>query len=377
MWNARVTLTVLASLIGLVLLCSLAGAAYQPYYAQRWDSRLTEHAVATEAEVATATAAIVATRVAFQPTETAIAGATQTEIARPTITPTPTNTATPTSTPTATAPPSVVECPASVTDVGLRLYPVPGGGQVRDAVVVPRASVVTIIGRLEDNGWLQVRSAQGQVGWMRSDGLAPNPPTCQANIYDISFLLGMTENAMVVADDTLISNENGWTNSAGEPLSPVLTSYGEAQLAIQSNDLNLLHPTSQRLQDVPVFELATSFSRVNFFSDSYVGVRFRNGGLTYYEIRVQRNCRVGVYAVNELVFARPVDPGENTCTDQQDDWLHMTFTADNHLTVQLNDGDPFEVLLEDEAGLYSGGGLDLVVSEARVTFNYVVVTAPE
>jgi hypothetical protein len=127
---------------------------------------------------------------------------------------------------------------------------------------------------------------------------------------------------------------------------------------------------------VQAFELVTSFNRVNFFSASYVGVRFRNGGLTYYEVRVQRNCRVGVYAVNELVFARPVDPGPNSCTDQQEDWLHISFTTENRLTVQLNDGDPFEVLLEDPAGLYAGGGIDLVVSEARVNFSYIVVTAP-
>ncbi len=359
-----------------MLLCALAGATYAPYYDERWGARLTENAVALNAEIATATAEVVATRIAHQPTETAIAGATETEIHRPTATHTPTNTPTPTHTPTATPPAAVVECTGSVTETGQRLYPVPGGGQVRDAEVLPRDSVITIIGRLEDNGWLQVRSAQGTVGWMRSDGVRPNPAACQPNIYDLSFLLGMTAGRRVVADDTLISNENGWTNSAGEPLSPVLSSFGEAQLFLNTNDFDRLHPTSPRLQDVPAFELATSFTRVNFFSDSYVGVRFRSSTLTYYEVRILRNCRVGVYAVNELVFARPVDPGPNTCTDEQEDWLRLGFTADNRLTVQLNDSDTFEVLLEDEAGLYAGGGIDLIVSEARVTFSYLVVTAP-
>lgn len=376
MWNLRVTLTVLASLIGLTLLCSLVGAAYAPYYADRTGARLTQLAVAANAEIATATAEIAATRIAHQPTETAIAGATQTEIFRPTATHTPTDTPTATSTPTATPPAAVVECLGSTTEADQRLYPVPGGGQVRDALVVPRDSLVTIIGRLEDNGWLQVRSAQGPVGWMRSDGVQANPPTCQPNIYDLSFLLGMADGRQVIADDTLISNENGWTNSAGEPLSPVLSEFGEAQLILNTNGLDELHPTSQRLQDVPAFELATSFTRVNFFSNSYVGVRFRAGRLTYYEVRVLRNCRVGVYAINELVFARPVDPGPNTCTDEQEDYLRLGFTADNRLTVQVNDSDVFEVLLEDSAGLYAAGGIELIVSEARVTFSYVVVTGP-
>jgi len=376
MWNSRVTLTVLAGLISLVLMCSLAGAAYAPYYAERWDGRLTQNAVALNAEIATATAEVVATRIAHQPTETAIAGATETEFHRPTATHTPTDTPTPTSTPTATPPAAVVECPASVSETGQSMFPVPGGGQVRDAVSMPRGSVVTIIGRLEDNGWLQVRSAQGPVGWMRSDGVEPNPPTCQANIYDLSFLLGMADGRRVIADDTLISNENAWTNAAGEPLSPVLSDYGEAQLFLNTNGLDRLRPTSPRLANVPAFDFATSFTRVNFFSDSYVGVRFRSSSLTYYEVRILRNCRVGVYAVNELVFARPVDPGPNTCTDQQEDWLRLGFTADNHLSVQLNDSDVFEVVLEDDAGLYAEGGIELIVSEARVTFSYVVVTAP-
>src|SRR5256885_13347237 len=63
------------------------------------------------------------------------------------------------------------------------------------------------------------------------------------------------------------------------------------------------------LKKVPVFQMATSFSRVNFFSDSYIGVRFRDSGLTYYEVRLLRDCRVVVLAVNQPVFTRPVDPG--------------------------------------------------------------------
>src|SRR5690606_23918079 len=130
------------------------------------------------------------------------------------------------------------------------------------------------------------------------------------------------------------------------------------------------------LREVPVFELATSFSRVNFVTGSYVGVRFRASELTYYEVRVLRNCQVEVYAVNERVFTRPVDPGENTCVDSQEDFMRVSFTDDNRLTVQFNDADTFEVHLEDAAGLYTGGGMELVVGRARATFSYVVVTAP-
>jgi hypothetical protein len=377
MWNSRVTLTVLASLVLIILMCALAGAVYAPNYAERRGLRLTQIADTYNTATAAVTQSIGATRLAQLPTETAIAGATLTEAARPTITPTPSNTPTPTATPTHTAPAAVVECTATVTgSEERRLYPVPGGGQMRDAVLLPRGGAVTIIARLEDNGWLQVRSEAGDIGWMRSDALAPDPPNCQTNIYDLSYLLGLAEGREVIADDTLISNQNGWVNGEGEPLSPVVNAYGDAQLILNTNSLDRVRPGSRRLQDLPAFELVTSLSRVNLLSDSYIGVRFRANGLTYYEVRVQRNCQVGVYAINELVFTRPVATGANTCTDEQEDWLHVNFTADNVLTVQLNDADAFEVHLEDSAGLYANGGVEFVVNHARASFSFVVVTAP-
>lgn len=376
MWNGRVSLTVVAAVALLVTLCALVGAVYAPNYTDRRGAILTANAVTQLAQVNARTQAANATVVAHQPTETAIAGATLTEIARPTITPTPTNTATATPTPTNTPPAAVVACPAEVTGTDRRLYPVPGGGQLRDAVEVERGAAVNIIARLEDQGWVQVETTDGVVGWVRSDQLEFAGGTCQANIYDLSYLLGLVEGRTVVADDTLISNENAWTNGAGNPLSPVLSAYGEAQLVLTTNGVDILRPGTARLQNVPAFELVTSFSRVNFVTGSYVGVRFRAGNLTYYEVRVQRNCQIGVYAVNELVFTRPLNPGANTCTDEQDDWLHLTFTADNVLTVQFNDADAFEVTLADPAGLYADGAIEFVVARARASFNFVVITAP-
>lgn len=382
MWNSRVTLTVIVSLVVLVVICSGLGAAYAPFYTNRRITRLTQIADNQLAATASATQAKGATQLAQLPTQTALAGATQTEAARPTTTAsptptlTPTNTATPTPTPTATLPPVVVECPATVAGTERLLYPVPGGGQVSDAILLTRASPITIIGRLEDDGWLQVRTGEGVVGWMRGDVISSNSSNCQPTIYDLSYLLGMVEGQAVIADDTFISNENGWTNNLGEPLSPVLNASGDAQLVLTTSAVDVLRPSNPRLRDLPAFELATSFSRVNFVSDSYVGVRFRANDLTAYEVRVLRNCEIGVYATNGLVFSRPVDPGENTCTDDLEDWLMISFTTDYVLTIHFNDADPFEVRLEDPAGLYSGGGLELVVGNAKATFSYVVVTAP-
>ena len=376
MWNSRLTLTVMLSLVALVLLCGLSGAAYMPNYTNRRTIRLTDNASTQRAATVAATEAVGATQVAHRPTETAVAGATETEAARPTITPTPTSTPTATATASATLPAAVVECPATVAGTDRLMYPVPGGGKVVDAVLLPRDSAVTVIARLRDQGWLQVRAADGQTGWMRSDVIAPSSPACQVNVYDLSYLLGLADGNTVVADDTFVSNENGWVNAAGDALSPVLGANGDAQLVVTTNGVEQLRPSSARLKNVPAFALVTSFSRVNFYSDSYIGVRFRDNGLTYYEVRLLRNCQIAVYAVNQVVFTRPIDPGPNTCTDELDDWLSLSFTADYHLTVQVNDAEPVEVTLDDPAGLYTGGGLELVVGRAKAIVSFIVVTAP-
>ncbi len=379
MWNSRVTLTVAASLAVLIGICAVLGSLYAPSYTARRSARLTDNANTQIAATVAATEAVGATQVAHRPTETAIAGATQTEVARPTITPTPTRTPTPTFTPTATPPAAVVECPATVAGTDRFMYPVPGGGRVADAILLDRDSTVTVIGRLKDQGWVHVEITGGAQGWMRSDVLSPQLSGCQANVYDLSYLLGLADPASgneVVVDDTFVSNENGWVNAAGEGLSPVLSNSGDAELVLSTNTLELLQPSRARVKDVPAFQVATSFNRENFFSDSFIGVRFRDNGLTYYEVRILRNCQVAVYAVNQRIFTRPIDAGANNCTDQQDDWLMVSFTADYRLTIEINDAEPVEVRLEDPAGLYTGGGIELVVGRARATFSFVVITQP-
>src|SRR5689334_16274542 len=199
MWNGRVNFTVLAGLLLLIAACALAGYIYAPNYTSRRSAILTANAVTQLAQVNAATQAAISTVVAHRPTETAIAGKTATELARPTITPTPTNTPTDTPTPTATPPASVVACPATFTGDDRRLYPVPGGGQVRDATPIERGAAVSIIARLEDRGWVQVQTEDGVVGWVRSDSLSPAAGNCQANIYDLSYLLGLTDGRSVVA----------------------------------------------------------------------------------------------------------------------------------------------------------------------------------
>lgn len=375
MWNLRVTLTVVFSAVLLVAACALLGLAYAPRYAERRDTRQTQSAHQLETATAAVTQAVGATELAFQPTQTAIAGATETWVARPTITPTPTQTPTPTPTPTPTLPPAITECPATVTGEDRRLYPVPGGGQLQEAVELDRGAEIAVIGRLPDRGWVQVLSAEGLAGWMRGDSVS-SAGGCQANIYSLAYLLGLDQGRQVVIDDTFISNENAWVNSAGEPLSPVLSEAGDAQLALTTNTLDVLHPASPRVQDLPVFTLVTSFARSNFFSDSYVGLRFRAGSLTAYELRISRNCQVAIFATGEQIFSRPVDPGANTCQDEQPDFLRLSFSDDNRLAVQLNDADPFDVLLEDPEGFYAGGGIEFVVNRARATFSFVVVTVP-
>ena len=53
----------------------------------------------------------------------------------------------------------------------------------------------------------------------------------------------------------------------------------------------------------------------------------------------------------------------------------VSFTATYQLTIHINDAEPLVVQLEDPSGLYTGGGVELVVGRAKATFSFVVVTA--
>lgn len=222
MWNGRVSLTVVAAVALLVALCALVGAVYAPDYADRRGAILTANAVTQLAQVNARTQAANATNVAHQPTETAIAGATR-------------NRKSPAPTATAGGSPGARRRRAARCGRGrarrghqhhrpARRPGLGAGGPTADGVVA---------------------------GSIRSDMLNLPSGTCQANIYDLSYLLGLVDAGTVVADDTLISNENASTNGAGNPLSPVLSAYGEAQLVLTTNGVDTLRPALPACKTCP------------------------------------------------------------------------------------------------------------------------------
>jgi hypothetical protein len=278
---------------------------------------------------------------------------------------------TPTSTPT--PPPPEKGCSASITETGRRMVEVPGGGRLKNSRVLPRGTTVEIIGRLLDRGWYQARH-EGIVGWLRSDFVSLQSD-CEPTAYDISYLLGNLGDNRLILDETFFGTENDWTDSEGEPIFPAETDYGDFQITLRTSSVEIAKSSNPQLSNLTDFELTTSFSRANLTGAGYVGVRFRVGANNYYEVRILRDCEIEVYATTEIVAPRKIDSGENTCHDEQEDFLVLTLRGYD-LTVQLNDAEPFPIPLPDPDGRYIKGGIELVVENAVANFSYLVITAP-
>ncbi len=372
--NQRIILIILLVLFTVIFICVGLLAAYIPRFQDRLgEINITRTQIAIDA-VRTANAQ--ATQHALQ-TEAA-AKATQhmvqTLTAMPTFTPTPTLTPTPTATPTSTVAPPPIACAARVTGTDREMYEVPGGGRQAKTILLKRGTDVEVLARLTDLGWYQVRWGD-TTGWLRSD-FVRFMAACTPNTYYLSHLLGrLREDNRLVLEEPFASNSSNWLDEAGEPIFYELTDYGESQMLVSAAN-RLVVARSDTLSNLKAFELVMSLYRSNSTNDSYVGLRFRSQGESYYEMRILRDCSVEVYATEELIFPIKIDPGENNCGDQSPDYIEVSLNEDYELIFQINDSDPKLVTLPDPDGRYSNGSVELIASGVRAAWDFVVVTAP-
>lgn len=339
----------------------------------------TEQAQATS-DAATLAAAQTLTAIGPSPTWTVTPSLTPS----PTITPTLTFTPTLTLTPTATHAAELIPCPAKIVGGTRRMFSVPGGGRLAGAADLPKGTDVEIIGRVSDRGWYQAR-VDGQVGWLRSDFFRISGG-CLPNTYDISHLLAlMSPNDQLHLEEPFFSNLYRWTFDDGELASTQPTLYGEYQLEINTNSTAFVSPIDPSLnKQLSAFRVVTSFSRSNINLESYVGIRFRDTGSRYYELRLLtgtgRNegmCILQLFETDKMFQTQVVNPGENSCgSDDLEDYVDMSLSEGYDLEVRINDSDPYRFTLNDPNGQYTHGGISLTGSQIIAQFSYLVVTTP-
>lgn len=365
------------TVLGIVVSCVLAISMYLPSYTNKKaaidaqktqdnSSRQTQEAIKTN----TAVAVMAAKSTSQAETQTAMPTITLT----PTLTLTPVPTYSPTVPPTATFAQDFTVCKATISGTDRYMYIVPGGGKKLNSQLIPARESVDILARLEDRGWYKAKYKDVE-GWLRSDFivLANN---CSPLVFDLSYLLGkLSSGDQLVLDDTFATNFNNWIDQTGKPVFPTQTNYGEMQLSLNANQIQIVSINDPKLSDLTAFNLVTSFSRRGTFPDSdFIGVRFRNSGNNYYSVRISSNCLLRVYETDKLIFEKNL---ELSVCNVSNYYLDISVDDNYILSLKLNDADQVSVKLQDPNGIYSSGGLALEAQGSQVSFDYLVVTTPK
>lgn len=314
--------------------------------------------------------AATSTSISLLSTESAM----QTQVAVPTNTPLPTSTEQPTLTPVPTNPPPQTICNAQVAGTSRAMYPVPGQGRTYFNKLVEAGTNVKILGRIGDNNWYKV-DVNGEQGWMKSDTLKLSN-ACRPTVYDLHYLSNwLSPDENLILDDTFSSNANVWIDTATQGIVLADTIGNESVLSIQADKERIVTTTNPRASDISAFKLYTSFSIEYAIDESYFGIRFRDSGSDYFQIKfTPSTCKLEIYATNALVYPPNLD--SKTCIGRYYD-VELALTPDYKLSVQINGFEPITVNLQDPDGRYGHGKIDFVVNKLNVYLNYVVITSPK
>jgi hypothetical protein len=299
--------------------------------------------------------------------------------AHPTITFTPTQTRE--TTPTNTPPPKEVVCRTKIRFQDRIMYPFPGGGVKRGAVVIPTTSEIDVIGRIEDQGWFKVRYLD-QEGWMRSDKFEL-PDDCRPTQYDISHLLGLVGPEYdLLFEDAFVGNKGRWVINRENSIFPELTYYGEDQLIYESSEdqTTLLTSENPAMASLEDFRFIVAFYRViHEAENSWFGLRFRESENGYYSITLNPFCELSIYATNEVAFRRELvfqrDVHKSICSESL--FLVDIELRGYDLVIRINDSDPINILLDDPSDLFSSGTVGVEVYNSRIEVDYIIVLKPK
>jgi hypothetical protein len=286
----------------------------------------------------------------------------------------PTHTPSQTPTMTVTVPPQEVTCDATIQGISRAVYPVPGQGHFDSYTAVEDNANVKIIGRLADRGWYKVE-VNGTQGWVKSDSLRMEG-SCEPTVYDLHHLanwLGSEER--LVLEDTFAANQNAWIDATTRDIFSIRSNAQDgAQLEVNTHQETLVTTINPRLASLTAFRLYTSFTVDDKSDQSYVGVRFRDSEVNYYQvILTPETCNVSVYATNNLFYSDQLDP--RICQALYYDMI-LTLSNDYKLGLQVNGYDVILIDLQDPDRQYGQGSIKLVVNQLDVKFDYIVILAP-
>lgn len=331
----------------------------------------------TEAEKRTRTAAAQATERAL--TETAVAAAqtetahTATQSAVLTLAAMPTITPSPTLAPTLTPTPAIAMCDAKVLGTSRNMYPVPGTVPSYGGVIsIPADTTLQVIAGLNSPAWVAVRY-DNRVGFMRADTLSLQ--NCDLKAVDLHYVAGWLapgSDWRLLVDDIFSQNKYAWTSERGEnPEAKSNKGVGILEVGESQGDVvfsnDILRQTA-----IGAFEVHSYFTLDPGQDDAYIGIRFRDNGTLFYEVRLLTgNCSFVVVNEQNEVFSGSFSPA--FCSDRYY-FMDVSLDEQYQLKLSINNAQPQIINLQDPEGKYVMGALKFSLHNMEADFGYIVVT---
>ena len=373
--NQRIFLPVFLASILLIVICVVLVALYLPHWGKQVsDVQATRTAVIagekTQFVEAANTAIVIAEQQTLSVAETLTAVPTPT--LTPTLIPSPTLPASPTSAPLAKI------CSAKVAGADRAFYLFPGIGY-KGYENIGVGSPVSVLGRYPDRGWYKV-SINGKEGWIRSNFVRLDDANCAPTVYSVSFLLGLDQSGMApLLNDTFASNDNVWTDSTGAIIkSTPDTQTGEQQLVLNAQTQMVVGSDNRFVQDISGFYLVTSVTFSSSVEDNgFLGIRFRDNGTNYYEIRIFPgvSCHVNVFTTGQDITTFLMDP--KACISNSY-FIEMSFSSKNSLNLNVNGyGVVSSFNFKDTDGLFTNGAIKLVANKGKAFFDFITITSSQ
>lgn len=282
-----------------------------------------------------------------------------TATARPTITPTPGQ-----------------SCQAQVNNEYAYLYADPGvNPNPESRTKVPLKQEVQIVGRIDDPEWLFIDWV-GVRGFMQSVNLKRENYECEPQLFDLHYMAGYLDDPdwRLMLEDSFASNSYIWYTGDNEQLTTD-ASNSEAQLELTSYNYQQEVWTEKLAnKQFNAFEVIFNADVERANIDGYLGLKFFISDEGFHEIRFNPySCIYSVHDGESEVFNGKVDL--SLCRGETIFQVRFKIDEAKNLLVTINGETQGPTKLPSLEA--KSGPIRLTVSDLKVAYNYLVVTAPK
>lgn len=270
--------------------------------------------------------------------------------------------------PTLTAVPTRSSCKATLARNNQPIYEGPSDS-LPTTIMLNKGNDLVVSAKLDDSDWYQVQSGS-EAGWLPATSLQDFDKNCPT-LYKVANVFSLQ--GVTVVDDTF-REAQGWyyVNDPQQRPERFRGQYNDYQLIVDGYFAET-GISIKALENVPTFDLVTSYYRQNAGNQSYVGISFGDANSSFV-VYIFGDCSIEVK--NNLGYdeKQPSSSGSNSCRDSSSDYLRITWDG-NSVRVWINDTENFSTFLLGSL-FPKTQQISLINNGTRVQFNFIAVTRP-